>query len=96
MTDKQLAAIGEEFGFGTTIEDAGYEHDMLWYDTNPMRMLRATVERAQQDLFERLIRDSEALAMNVSGAAQRGVYTGLSMYLRAKQQQLETERTSHE
>jgi len=55
LSDDRLAAIGREHGFGTTITDAGYHCDTLWFDANPLPLMRA-IEAEVRGQDEALIR----------------------------------------
>lgn len=60
LSDDRLAAIGREHGFGTTITDAGYHCDTLWFDANPPPLMRAGEDevRGQDEALIRQLVDA--------------------------------------
>ena len=49
LSDELLATFGREHGFGCTVADAGYHCDTLWYDGNPMPLMRAIEAEVRKD-----------------------------------------------
>jgi hypothetical protein len=54
LTDEQIAAIGEEHGLCTRVEDAAYIADMLWFDGELFTFARAVESAATAPLLERI------------------------------------------
>ena len=72
LSDDRLAAIGREHGFGTTITDAGYHCDTLWFDANPLPLMRA-IEAEVRGQDEALIRQLVDALNECQGSTQERI-----------------------
>ena len=56
IPDQELVKIAIDHGFGCDMEEEpGYPDVALWYDTNPMDMLRAVVAIAEKREADRIM-----------------------------------------